>query len=56
MDPYREIGRTSGCEIHASKSKLQSYTLSSLYDFVKGETLSGAHCSLVDAKAQASVV
>ena len=56
MDPYREITRTPGCDIHASKSKLQSYTLSSVYNFVRGEELSGAHCSLVDAKAQASVV
>jgi len=51
MDPYREISRSPGCEIHASKSKLQSYTLSSVHNFVKGEKLSGAHCSLVDAKS-----
>ena len=56
MDPYREISRTPGCKIHASKSKLQSYNLSSVYNFVIGKELSGAHCSLVDAKAQASVV
>ena len=56
MDPYSEISKTPGCEIHASKSKLQSYTLSLVYNFVRGEELSGAHCSLVNAKAQASVV
>ena len=56
MDPYREISRTPGCEIHASKSKLQSYTLSSVYMFVKGEKLIGAHCNLVNAKAQTSIV
>ena len=55
-DPYRGIESTKRCKLSKNHSKLQSYSLGSMYERVTGETLSNKHFSLVNAKAQVSVV
>ena len=56
LDLYRGIESTKGCKFYKIHSKLQSYFLGSVYERVTGETLLNAHCGLVNAKAQVSIV
>ena len=56
LDPYRGIEITQGCKLNKNNSKLQSYSLGSVHERAIGERLPNAHCSLVDAKAQISIV
>ena len=56
LDPYRDIESTKGCKLNKNHSKLQTYSLGSMHERVTGETLSNAHCSLVDTKAHVSIV
>jgi hypothetical protein len=56
IDPYRTIDRVKGCVLNKKKSNLESYILGAVYEKVTGKALSNAHCSLVDAKAQVTIV
>ena len=56
MDPLEIIRRHTGCLLNPKKSKLQSLSLGSVYHFIHKKDLSGAHNSLMDAKAQTDVV
>jgi transcriptional antiterminator Rof (Rho-off) len=55
MDPL-EVIQGYKCPLHPDKSKLDSLELSVVYHFDTGVNLNGAHDSLVDAKAQTTVI
>ena len=53
MDPYRMIKKWKSMKIHQKHSKLESLSLSSVFQFISGgEILEGAHDSMVDVRAQ----
>ena len=56
IDPYRAIDRVKGCVLNKNKSYLESYALGEVYVKVTGKALYNAQCSLVDAKAQVTIV
>lgn len=56
FDPYRGIKNTTGCKLNKKHSGLESYSLSSVYKKVTGKELENAHSSLVDARAQVTIV
>ena len=56
LDPYRAIKKTKGCRLNEKYSGLNSYSLGSVYEKIVGLPLENAHCSLVDAMAQMTVV
>eukprot|EP00956_Cyclotella_meneghiniana_P001873 scaffold2044_cov23-Cyclotella_meneghiniana.AAC.2 len=55
MDPL-EVIKGYKCPPHPDKSKLDSLELGVVYHFVTGINLNGAHDSLVDVKAQTTVI
>jgi hypothetical protein len=55
MDPLEVIKRYK-CPLHLDKSKLDSLELGVVYHFVTGVNLNVAHDSLVDVKAQTTVI
>jgi hypothetical protein len=55
MDPLEVINGYK-CPLHPDKNKLDSLELSVVYHFITGVNLNGAHDSLVDAKAQTTVI
>ena len=56
LDPYKAIDKCVGCRLNTKHSGLKSYSLSSVYEYVCKCSLSNAHCSLIDAKAQVKVI
>ena len=56
MDPLRVIKHYSGCKLNPKHSKLDSLKLGVVWKFIKNVNLSGAHDSLVDAKAQSDII
>lgn len=56
IDPWQVIKHYSSCKIHPSKSKLESLSLGSVYKFLFGDDLEGAHDSLVDCGAQTQII
>jgi len=56
LDPYRSIQKITGCKLNERHSGLKSYVLERVYENVVGLPLENAHSSLIDAKAQISVV
>ena len=56
MDPYLIIKKFKGCPLHPSKSELRNLSLSTVYKHVTGNNLSNAHDSLVDCRAQGTVI
>jgi hypothetical protein len=55
MDPLEAI-KGYKCPLHPDKSKLDSLELGVVYQFITGENLNGARDSLVDVKAQTTVI
>jgi hypothetical protein len=55
MDPL-EVIKAYKCPLHPTKSKLDSLELGVVYRFITGNNLNGAHDSLVDVKAQTTVI
>ena len=55
MDPL-EVIKGYKCPLHPDKNKLDGLELSVVYHFITGVNLNGAHDSLVDAKAQTTVI
>ena len=56
MDPLKVIGHYSGCKLNPKHSKLDSLELGVVWKHInEGANLNGAHCSLVEAKAQADI-
>ena len=57
MDPYLMIKKWKSMKIHQKNSKLESLSLSSVYKYISGgDTLMGAHDSMVDVRAQSDLV
>ena len=50
------IKHYKSCKLNSKHSKLETLSLSSVWKFINGKILDGAHNSLVDAKAQTDVV
>lgn len=55
IDPYSVMMHYSSCKLNKSKSKLDSYELGVVWQYLKNENLNGAHDSLVDTKAQTDI-
>jgi len=43
-------------KLHNKHNKLESYSLGSVYEYITGKVLDGAHDSLVDVKVQTLIV
>lgn len=56
MDPCKVIKQYESCKIHANHSKLDCFSLGEIYRFITNTELENAHNSLVDCKAQTTVV
>jgi len=56
LDPLAVLRKYSRCKLYKKHSKLESYSLGSVYEYITGKVLDGAHDSLVDVKAQALIV
>ena len=56
LDPLKVIRHYKLCALCPVKSKLESLELGSVYKFITGTNLNGAHDSLVDVKAQTEIV
>ena len=56
LDPYHSINKTTSCGFNKKKSKLDLLCLGNVYEFMSGEAMENAHCSLADAKAQTEIV
>lgn len=56
MDTLDVIKNYKSCSLHPSKSKLDSLELGVVFKFITGDNLNGAHDSLVDVKAQNTVI
>ncbi len=46
----------SRCKLHKKHTKLESYSLGSVYKYVTGDQLIGAHDSINDVRGQTAVV
>ena len=57
IDPYRVIEKYTSCGFNKTKSKIEAYELGVIWKYANnGTNLSGAHDSLVDAKAQTDIL
>ena len=56
VDPYCVITSFKLCPLHKSKSKLEGYDLGSVWKYIKGQNLNGAHNSLIYVKAQTDIL
>ena len=56
IDPMKVIKHYKSCKLNSKHSKLETLSLSSVWKFINGRILYGAHNSLVDAKTQTDVV
>jgi hypothetical protein len=56
IDPYHVITSFKSCPLHKSKSKIQGYDLGSVWKYINGHNLNGAHNSLIDVKAQTNII
>ena len=56
LDPLRIINYYKSCKLNRKHSKLDSYSLESVWQFISNKPLDGAHDSLVDVKAQTDVL
>ncbi len=56
LDPLAVLRTYSQCKLHRKHSKLENYSLGSVYEYITGNVLDGAHDSLVDVKAQTCIV
>ena len=57
MDPYKVITSYKSCLIHPDKSRLESLSCGSVFNFLyPDEPLEGLHNSLVDCKIQTDIV
>ena len=56
LNPLAVLRTYSRCKLHRYHSKLESYSLGSVYEYITGNLLHGAHESLVDVKAQTCIV
>ena len=57
MDPLKMIKKWKSMNIHPKKSKLESLSLSFVYQYIhNGQVLEGAHDSLVDARARSDLL
>lgn len=56
LDPLKVIRHYKLSKLHPSKSKLESLRLESIYYFITGTELQGAHNSKNDVKAQTTII
>lgn len=56
IDPYHVITKYTSCKINPIKSKIEALELGVVYKFLNGNPLEGAHDSLVDCKAQSTII
>ena len=56
LDPLAVLRTYSRCKLNRKHSKLESYSLGSVYEYITGNVLDEAHDSLVDVKAQTFIV
>jgi len=56
LDPYRTIFHYKTCQLNPARSRLQSLSLSTVYEYINGSPLEDAHNSLADCQAQADVL
>ena len=56
MDLYQNIKTLKSCKFHSYHSKLESLSLESVYEYVTKKRLSNEHSSIMDAKAQTTIV
>ena len=56
MDPVNVIAAYKKCKLHKRISKIESYSLETVWAYVMGSNLQGAYDSLVDIKAQTDIV
>ena len=57
VDPYRVIEKYKSCGFNKTKSNIEAYELGVVWNFANnGNSLSGAHDSLVDVKAQTDIL
>ena len=56
LEPLAVLRAYLRCKLHNKHNKLESYSLGSVYEYITGNVLDGAHDSLVDVKAQTRIV